>query len=313
MAASQDSSARDFAARRVPLGGVRGTSVWRTLPHRKLSTIGAWCFFDEFDGLDPQGSGAMVVRPHPHTGLQTVTWPLSGAVHHRDSLQHDAMVRPGELNLMTSGRGIAHSEISDNSAGELRGLQFWIALPSPASRWYRQEIAPSFEQYADLPQVQLAPEVTGKVILGSFNGATSPATVHTPLVGVEITAHALSQVDRPLNTLFEHGLYLLDGSASSNAADLPVKVLRYYPAGRSRIQLELSAGARLFLLGGEPFDERLVMWWNFIGRTHEEVVQARDAWEDPTERANRYGVVPGDYSPERIPAPPLPPVRLRSR
>ena len=111
--------------REVPLGGIRALNVWRTLPHRDLPTVGAWCFVDHFGPTEE----TMTVLPHPHTGLQTVTWPLSGEVRHRDNLGSDVVLRPGELNLMTAGDGVAHSEFSVGGPGIMHGIQLWVALP----------------------------------------------------------------------------------------------------------------------------------------------------------------------------------------
>ena len=120
-----------LAPREVPLGGTRQLLVRRTLPHRDLRTVGAWCFLDDYGPVDVTGTPGMQVPPHPHTGLQTVTWLLDGEVRHQDSLGSDALVRPGELNLMTAGRGISHAETTPVGAtGALRGLQLWVALPA---------------------------------------------------------------------------------------------------------------------------------------------------------------------------------------
>ena len=165
------SGRRVLAPREVPLGGVRALLVRRTLPHRELPTIGAWCFLDDYGPHDVARTSGMQVPPHPHTGLQTVTWLLSGEVHHQDSVGSDALVRPGELNLMTAGRGISHAETSPAGAVDaLRGLQLWVALPGG-----HRDTPPAFAHHDDLPRV----EVDGSsviVLMGSVAGATSPAT-----------------------------------------------------------------------------------------------------------------------------------------
>lgn len=303
--------------REVPLGGVRAMNVKRTLPQRGLPTIGAWCFLDSF-GPDRT---AMSVLPHPHIGLQTVTWPLAGHIRHRDSVGSDVVVRPGELNIMTAGHGVSHSEFAVLPAdgGELplqRGLQLWVALPE-ADR-HRE---PAFEQHRELP-VASGTGFTATVMVGEFDGVVSPATMYSPIVGAEVTCEGSAML--PLNPDFEHGVLVLDGGLSVDGQDLPSGPLGYLGAGRSDLRVQARPGTRFLLIGGEPFGEELLMWWNFVGRTHEEVEQARDDWEAQADLPEtgmaraRYGLVQGhgkDAGAEggRIPAPPLPGVRLTPR
>lgn len=290
--------------REVPLGGVRGISVLRTLPHRNLPTIGAWCFLDRFGPEEAK----MRVDPHPHIGLQTVTWPLRGEVRHRDSLGSDVDLHRGQLNLMTAGAGISHSEysIGDDNV-ELEALQFWVALPESARHG-----AAGFEQHADLPRVTLpatsGESATATVVLGTFAETTSPATVYTPIVGAEIVIPAGSRVLLPLSLAWEHAVLLVEGDASIDTHEAVRDEMLYLGDSRDGIEVSSISGALLFLLGGEPFDEELVMWWNFAARSHEEVAEARSDWEAA---ASRFGTVAGHT--KRIPAPPLPPVRLMSR
>jgi redox-sensitive bicupin YhaK (pirin superfamily) len=291
-------------AREVPLGGVRAMSVRRALPQRDLPLVGAWCFLDRFG---PQVT-RMRVEPHPHIGLQTVTWPLVGEVRHRDSVGSDVAVRRGSLNLMTSGAGISHSEYSvGTDAAPLDALQLWVALRE----------SPAFEQHEVLPEVTLAPvdgaAGSATVVLGTFAGTTSPASTHTPIVGAEIRVPAGSRVSVPLDPAWEHALVGVSGDAAVHADEDPTGLddahLLYLGIRRSSVDVSSVAGATLFLLGGEPFEDDIVMWWNFVGRTHEEIVEARDAWEA---RDARFGHVI-DHGDERIPAPPLPAVRLTRR
>ncbi|HYU85503.1 MAG TPA: pirin family protein, partial [Kribbellaceae bacterium] len=135
-----------LAPREVPLGGPRAMRVRRTLPQRQRSLIGAWCFLDHYGPDSVEERGGMSVAPHPHTGLQTVSWLFSGEIEHRDSAGNHAMVRPGELNLMTAGRGISHSEVSTPETTILHGAQLWVALPD-SSRFGD----PGFEHYAPAP------------------------------------------------------------------------------------------------------------------------------------------------------------------
>ncbi len=298
-------------AREVPLGGVREMSVRRALPQRDLPLVGAWCFLDRFG---PQVT-RMRVEPHPHIGLQTVTWPLEGDVRHRDSVGSDVTVRRGSLNLMTSGAGISHSEYSvGTDAAPLDALQLWVALPES-----RRHGAPAFEQHEVLPEVALVPVEgtagSATVVLGSFAGVDSPATTHTPIVGAEIRVPAGSRVTLPLDPAWEHALVGVVGDVSvhagvaAEATALDDAHLLYLGIHRSSVDVSSTGGATLFLLGGEPFEDDIVMWWNFVGRTHEEIVEAREAWES---RDARFGRVV-DHGDERIPAPPLPAVRLTRR
>lgn len=286
-------------ARTVPLGGVRGITVNRTLPSRDVPTIGAWCFLDHFG---PSPADSMVVLPHPHTALQTVTWPLSGSVHHRDSVGSDVIVRPGELNLMTAGHGVAHSEISLAGPDALRGLQLWVALPDEAL-----DVAPAFEQHTALPVIDRG-NLTATVLAGAFGGVRSPATIFTPLLGAQLTLRpGTSTVE--LEARFEHGLMVLDGSVQVEGRELANGSLLYLGPGHDGVVLRTMTDSRMIMLGGEPFDSELIMWWNFIGRSHADIVEARRLWE---ERSDRFGIVAGHGS-DRIPAPPMPTTILKPR
>ncbi|WP_205843643.1 pirin family protein [Nakamurella deserti] len=288
---------RLLKARAVPLGGVRAMTVRRTLPSREIPLIGAWCFLDE---MGPESAG-MTVLPHPHIGLQTVTWPLSGEIRHRDGLGSDVVLRPGELNIMTSGRGIAHSEVTAPGV-VLHGLQLWVALPADAAGG-----TSLFEQHRELP-VFTAAGVRGVVFVGELGEVRSPATIFSPLVGAELVVEPGSAA-LPLRADFEYGVLVVGGTVEVDGRTLEPGPLLYLAPGRTSLDVSTTEGARLVLLGGEPFADELVMWWNFVGRTHEEIVAARDDWEahDP-----RFGPVDG-HGDERIPAPPLPPLRLTPR
>ncbi|GAA1704866.1 pirin family protein [Microbacterium sediminicola] len=287
--------------REVPLGGIRAMPVRRALPQRDLPMVGAWCFLDRFG---PQVT-TMRVDPHPHIGLQTVTWPFAGEVRHRDTLGSDIVVRRGTLNLMTAGAGIAHSEYSVGEADiPLDALQLWVALPEA-----RRHGNPAFEQVTALPELALDHGARATVVLGELDGVASPATVYTPIVGAELTLEAGAQATVPLRAEWEHALLLVAGTAEVASTPLDAEHLLYLGRGREHVTLSSTAGATVFLLGGEPFGEDIIMWWNFVGRSHEEIVTARDAWEAAAER---FGHIVG-HGPERIPAPPLPAVRLTRR
>lgn len=286
-------------------------TVSRALPQREVPTIGAWCFLDRFG---PQRT-TMRVEPHPHIGLQTVTWPLVGEIRHRDSLNSDVMLRPGALNLMTSGRGISHSEYSaGDGATDLDALQLWIALPDSARHG-----EPSFESHDDLPHAVLAAEegqhAEAIVVMGTFAGTTSPATAHSPMVGAQVRLPAGTTVRVPLERTWEHGIALIDGDIRVHSGDdgsLPSPAegdILYLGCQRDAVTVTSVSGARVFVLGGEPFEDDIVMWWNFVGRDHDEIVEARRAWEA---REDRFGHVV-THDDTRVPAPPMPDVRLTPR
>jgi hypothetical protein len=285
----------------VPLG--RYTVVRRLLPQRGLRMVGAWCFVDQFGPDDVAGRPGMRIGPHPHTGLQTVTFLVEGEVLHRDSLGSVARVTPGEMNLMSAGRGIAHAEQSPpDHPPVIQGLQLWVALPESARHG-----EPRFDHHPDLP-VLTGDGLTTTVVAGELGGARSPALVHTPLVGAQLVLAAGSASRVVLERDFEYGVLALDGEA--RVADVTVSPgsLLYLGRGRTELALSSDAGARLFLLGGEPFDEPLVMWWNFVARSHEEIVAAREDWQ----AGRRFGEVHG-YDDDRLPAPEMPTTRLKAR
>jgi redox-sensitive bicupin YhaK (pirin superfamily) len=285
----------------VPLG--RYTVVRRLLPQRTRRMVGAWCFVDHFGPDGVADRPGMQVPPHPHTGLQTVTWLVEGEVLHRDSLGSLATILPGEVNVMTSGHGIAHSEESPaRHPPVMHGLQLWVALPETARHG-----PPRFEHHADLPVLH-DPGVTTTVVVGAIGGARSPAVVHTPLVGAEVVLAPGGEARLPLDRDFEYAVLVMAGAAEVVGSMLEPGSLLYLGRGRTELALRSADEARLFLFGGEPFDEPLVMWWNFVARSHEEIVAAREDWA--AER--RFGTVVG-YSGNRLPAPEMPTVRLKAR
>ena len=284
------------------------TVVRRLLPHRTRRMVGAWCFADHFGPDDVFGGPGMQVPPHPHTGLQTATWLLDGEVRHADSLGTVQPIRPGQLNLMTAGRGISHAEVSpDGTAPVLHGLQLWIALPAQEAHG-----PPRFEHHAALPALSAA-GWRATVAVGELMGARSPAGTHTPIVGAEVAVGGPGVLE--LRPEWEHALLLIDGSAAVEGRTLVRGSLAYLGAERREVRLSSEVGARLFLLGGEPFHDELVMWWNFVGRSHAEIAEARADWmagvADP-DPGGRFGVVAA-YDGPPLPAPALPGVRLKAR
>ena len=308
--------------REVPLGGLRSMTVRRTLPARERSFVGAWCFVDHYGPDDVEVTGGMDVAPHPHCGLATVSWLFTGEVEHRDSLGTVATVRPGEVNLMTAGRGISHSEVSTAATSVLHGVQLWLVLPAESAG-----CEPRFEHHVP-DVVAVAPGVVASVFVGSLFGSSSPVAVATTLVGAEVVLEPGAVVDVPVPVGFELGVLVDRGSVVFAGQGLArgelgvVEAVGADAGGAPRhpgsVALQAgSDGARVLVLGGEPFAEEVVMWWNFIGRSHEEVVAAREEWEASGVSGasmGRFGSVQG-YVGEvsRIPAPGLPGVRLRAR
>ena len=288
-------------------------TVRRTLPNRERMTIGAWCFLDHFGPNRITETGGMSVAPHPHTGLQTVSWLFAGEIEHRDSVGSHQLVAPGQLNLMTAGAGIAHSEVSTAQSDWVHGVQLWVALPDE-----HRHASPFFEHVLP-PRVRVATDgddATVTVFVGQLCGASSPATVFSPLVGAELLISAGTQLRLPIDARFEHGLLIDRGTLQVNDELGEKSDLVYVPPGQTELVLSSAdEPVRAILLGGTPFEEKLVMWWNFIGRTHDEIVEFRDAWQhdviDGTSEQGRFGHV--DFDGSAIPAPEMPKVRLRAR
>lgn len=272
-------------------------SVFRTIPSPHLRRIGAWIFVDHF-GPTEQVSG-MTVAKHPHTGLQTVTWLFAGTVDHRDSLGTSQQIRPGQLNLMTAGNGVAHSERSlAGAASQLHAVQLWLVLPES-----RRAGAPAFQHLDQVP-VAKSEAVEFRVFIGEFAGAHSPATVYHPTLGAEVRLTGDHRLE--LRPDWEYGLLLVAGELEVDGEALLPRNLAYLPLG-SEAPLLSGRDAVVILLGGEPFDEQIVMWWNFVGRSHDDIVRMRAAWN-----AGEYP----DFQDQLggwIPAPDLPNVQLRAR
>lgn len=284
-------------------------TVRRSLPQRERSLIGAWCFVDHYGPDDVSETGGMTVPGHPHTGLQTVSWLFTGQIEHRDTTGAHALVRPGQLNIMTAGSGIAHSEYSTGATTVLHGAQLWVALPD------EHRFAPAAFEHYEPPAI----DVDGArvlVFLGTLFGKTSPVSVFSDLVGAEINLAAGQRLEVPVDPGHEHGFLCDTGTITTEGALAKPGEIAFHPLGTERITLEASTSepTRVLLLGGAPLGERIVMWWNFIGRTHDEVVRFRDAWQ--RERAAGGGVQFGTFPdawPDTLPAPELPNVRLRTR
>jgi len=258
--------------------------------------VGPWCFLDTLVPLELGPHARVDVPPHPHIGLQTVSWLLEGEILHHDSLGEKGMARPGVLNLMTAGRGIAHSEESPpGSRGRLHGVQLWVALPE-ADR----ETEPSFEQHTDLPVLERGGgRIT--VIQGELAGQRSPARAFSPLVAAELGVDPGARLHLELDPGWEHALVPLRADAGLESQRLVPETLYYLGRGRREIVLEgRGEAAVLLLIGGAPFGETMLMWWNFVARTPTEIAVARESWEN----GRHFGEVSG-YAGDRTSAPPL--------
>ncbi|MFF8981919.1 pirin family protein [Streptomyces globisporus] len=290
-----------LAPRRVPLG--ESTEVRRLLPNLGRRMVGAWAFVDHYGPDDIADEPGMQVPPHPHMGLQTVSWLHDGEVLHRDSLGSLQTVRPRELGLMTSGRAISHSEESPKEHTRLlHGAQLWVALPDA-----HRHVEPHFQHHVDLPVVT-APGLAATVILGELDGATSPGTAYTPIVGADLSLTGGTETRLPLDPDFEYAVLSMSGEAEVDGVPVLPGSMLYLGCGRTELPLRAVSDAGLMLLGGEPFEEELVMFWNFIGRSHEEIVQAREDWMS----GSRFGEVKG-YDGAPLPAPELPATSLKPR
>jgi quercetin 2,3-dioxygenase len=296
--------------REVPLGGPRAIRVRRTLPQRQRSLIGAWCFADHYGPHDLRRSTGMDVAPHPHTGLQTISWLFSGEVEHRDSAGVHATIRPGELNLMTAGAGICHSEVSiaadRDETAVLHGVQLWAALPDSD-----RDTGRDFNHYA--PEPISLPGAVARIFLGRLAGSHSPVHTFTPLLGAQLDVEAGARVTLDIDPAFEHGVLCDQGAVAMHGAALAVGDLGYQGPGSTALVLHNNGdqAGRVLLLGGTPFAEQLLMWWNFVGRSHDEIAVYRRLWEEADER---FGAVQGyQGTPARLPAPALPTTRLRPR
>jgi redox-sensitive bicupin YhaK (pirin superfamily) len=306
-AAEQPSGVEVLMPREVPLGGPRAMTVRRTLPQRGRTFVGAWCFADHYgpdDVAAEHPARGMNVPPHPHCGLQTASWLFRGDVEHRDSLGTRALIRPGELNLMTGGYGICHSEVSTERTTVLHGVQLWIALPHE-----HRDAARDFRHYAP-PGIELA-GATARVFLGELAGSVSPVPTFTPLLGVELRIEPHATVELSVDPRFEHGLLADCGDLVLDGRPLQRAELGVRGTGQSVLRLvnKGESAGRALLLGGTPFRESIVMWWNFVGRSHADIVAARDEWQRESERFGRVEDFPG----ARLPAPPLPNATLAPR
>ncbi|MCO8102749.1 pirin family protein [Acinetobacter indicus] len=292
---------QEVPLRRAEIG--QGTVIKRALPSRHKRMIGAWCFLDHAGPVSfPQGDG-LDVGPHPHIGLQTFTWMIEGTLMHTDSIGSKQLIRPKQVNLMTAGQGISHTEVAPEQETHMHAAQLWIALPDA-----KRNMPSRFDHYPELPVVS-RDGVEFTVLVGEFLETRSPVEVHSPLLAVDLTAAETVRTRLQLNPAFEYGFMALEGTAHINQHELNEDNMVVLEPGLQDIEIELHQGARVLLLGGEPFESAILLWWNFVGRTQEELSEARDQWvnQDP-----RFGSIP-DYNGPRLEAPALPDKMRASR
>ena len=287
-----DARVTSYPNHEVRLGAL---SVSRALPIKERRLVGPWCFLDRFGPLTFNDGKPMDVAPHPHIGLQTVTWLLDGEILHNDSLGSESVLRPGGVNLMTSGGGIAHAEETPRDhTGKLNGVQLWTALPDA-----HRHMPATFAHVAEVPRID-APGGRVSVFAGSLLGHASPVVHFSPILGADLQVHAGHELAVPLQPDFEHALLVLSGDATLGDQHLEERVLYYLGTTRSDLHISSRAGCQVLLIGGPPFPEQILMWWNFVARTQDEIAQARADWED----RHRFGDVTA-YKGPRLSAPSL--------
>lgn len=270
--------------------------IHRALPTKEKRLIGAWCFLDHAGPTVLSEGEDFLVGPHPHIGLQTFTWMLEGEMEHLDSLGYQQLIRPYEINLMTAGKGISHVEKSpEGHSSRLHTAQLWIALPDS-----HRHIEPAFDHYENLPVIeQDGCHLT--VLAGDFLGQHSPVKVYSNMVGVDISTKTSSQTTLSLNPDFEYGILVLHGTARIEGENVQPDELIYLGQQRTELSITLADNTRLLLLGGEPFGEDIIVWWNFVARTTEEIQQATLDWKT----TNRFGEIKA-FNDHRLIAPAIP-------
>ncbi|AXY55387.1 pirin family protein [Acinetobacter chinensis] len=285
---------QDFTIRSAEIG--KGTVIKRALPSRQKRMIGAWCFLDHAGPVSfPAGDG-LDVGPHPHIGLQTFTWMIEGTMMHTDSIGSKQLIRPKQVNLMTAGHGISHTEVAPDSETKMHAAQLWIALPDD-----KINMAPQFDHYPELPVVE-QDNIEFTVLVGEYLKTRSPVKVHSELLGVDMTAAQETTARIPLNPLYEYGFMALEGTAVINGHELDADNLVVLEPGLKEIEIQIHAGSRVLMLGGEPFESPVLLWWNFVGRTQDELRIAREQW---IKGDARFGRIP-DYQGDRLEAPAFP-------
>jgi redox-sensitive bicupin YhaK (pirin superfamily) len=274
--------------------------IVRVLPTKNRRTIGPWCFVDLMQADDVDRPPPLEIGPHPHIGLATVTWLFTGTVLHSDSLGTEQLIRPGQLNLMTAGHGIAHAEEGVNTdqtweATGTMGVQMWLAQTEETRHG-----TSAFQHVEDLPEIEIG-EARGRLLVGTIEGIRSPATFAHPTIGLDLTLDADTTL--PVEPAFEHGVVPIDRPVKVGDDIVEPGSLAIVPSGRDHLGLGArSAPARVMILGGEPLGEEVKMWWNFVARTTEELTEAWRDWEAGDEE--RFGRVPSGLERIEAPTPP---------
>jgi len=280
-----------------------GFHVKRVLPAREQMMVGPFIFFDEMGPIHFKSGNGLDVRPHPHIGLATVTYLFEGEILHRDSVGSVQTIRPGEVNWMTAGRGIVHSERTGSelraSGGPLAGIQLWLALPKRD-----EETPPSFTHF-DAPQLPrlIAGGVELTLIAGEWLGARSPVQVFSPLFYVDAQFARGSKLVMPAG-YEQRALYVTHGVIELDGHRIEASQMLVLQPGKE-VTFTSRDGARAMLLGGEPLEEARYIWWNFVASSAERIRQAQADWRD-----GKFAAVPGET--EFIPAPDMNSVRPRS-
>lgn len=305
---SADDRIHTLTPKLVTLGvGADAMTVRRVLPQLERSFVGAWCFADHYGPNLLEATGGMDVAPHPHTSLQTVSWLFDGEIEHRDSGGVHELVRPGEVNLMTSGHGISHSEVTTAQTRFLHGVQLWVVLPEAEKHAER-----GFQHHRP-DVVDLGRGCSARVLVGALAGDRSPVSTATALLGAELVIRAGEELELAVNPAHEHGVLVDVGVIEFDSVLIDKHAMGVRDAGLGHLRLRNPGDldARIMLLGGTPFDEEIVMWWNFIGHSHEEIRDLRRAWEL---QDDRFGQVTGYRGATRwLRAPELPAGTLRPR
>lgn len=291
-AAAADAIEMVIVPRARDLGGFE---VRRALPHARRQMIGPFIFFDQMGPALMQPGQGIDVRPHPHIGLSTVTWLFDGSIYHRDSLGSAQPISPGELNWMTAGKGIVHSERT--APPELArkrkvfGIQSWVALP----RQY-EETSPAFDHVAsqELPLIDER-GISARIIAGSLYGATSPVKTQSDLFYADVQMAAGTALPLPVEHE-ERGVYVAEGTIEIAGQTFEEGRLLVFRAGDA-ITIRARSNARVMLLGGEPMDGPRYIWWNFVSSSKERIEAAKDDWKNA-----RFAIVPGDEK-DFIPLP----------
>ena len=284
-----------YENRELKLGSL---SIARALPVKGRRLVGPWCFLDRFGPLTFREGAPMDVASHPHIGLQTVTWLLDGEVVHFDSLGNEMLLNAGGVNVMTSGRAIAHAEQTPGAnSGRLNGVQLWTALPDSDRHG-----DPRFQHIPEVPRIEERGGIV-RVFSGELGRTASAAHHFSPIVGADLEVHAGQSLTVPLRAAFEHAVLVLEGDCALDRQPLAPRILYYLGTQRTEAAFASAAGARVLLVGGVPFPETILMWWNFVARTADEIREARIDWE----AHRRFAEVPS-YTGPRLAAPEL--VRL---